>query len=147
MMHIAAKNNEKNNELCEVLIDFSIVIFSLSSLPVYVFLWYRQRILFSHPSLKRVNMNKIKFFSNLFIVLLFLGGGSSCFIKTIPVSYKMSKFGCVKRLHGDENMLESYTTAVTLVVSQVILFALFVHPLRMHRNVTSANLSTAKKTG
>ena len=147
LVDATTKNGEKGNKLCEVVFDFSIVMFSVASLPVYIFLWYRQRMLYSQASLKRLNTKKIRFFSNLFIVLIFLGGGSSCFINTIPVSYKFSEIGCIRRPDGGDNVLASYITAATLVTSQAILFALFVHPLRMHRTVTGVNLSTAKQQG
>ena len=145
----AAGLDSQGDRMCEIVFDFSIVMFSFSTLPVYVFLWYRQKMLYSQASLKKLNTKTVKFFSNLFMVLLFLGGGSSCFIKTLPVSYQNSNFGCVQRTGKKANHLANYITAVTLIISQVILFSLFIHPLRLHGKGAKASLkrsaSVAKK--
>jgi len=140
----------QGDRMCEVVFDFSIVMFSFSTLPVYTFLWYRQKMLYSQASLKRLNTKTVKFFSNVFVVLLFLGGGSACFVKTIPVAYQNSNFGCVERTGRKANHLANYITAFTLIISQAILFGLFIHPLRLHGKGAKASLKrsasvTAKK--
>ena len=128
------------DRMCEIVFDFNIVMFSFSTLPVYTFFWYRQKMLYSEASLKMLNTKTVKFFSNAFVVLIFLGGGSACFVKTIPVAEQNSNFGCVERIGRKANHLPSFITAFTLIISQVILFGLFIHPLRLHGRGAKASL-------
>ena len=128
------------DRMCEIVFDFNIVMFSFSTLPVYTFFWYRQKMLYSEASLKMLNTKTVKFFSNAFVVLIFLGGGSACFVKTIPIAEQNSNFGCVERTGRKANHLPSFITAFTLIISQVILFGLFIHPLRLHGRGAKASL-------
>ena len=124
IIDLTHKEGLQGNRMCETAFDLSVVLFSFRSFPVYTFFWYRQKTLYLQPSLRNIHTKTVKSFSNLFAVLLFLGGGSSCFIKTIPVSYEMSPYGCIQRPDESENNLANYITAATLVASQATLFAL-----------------------
>ena len=129
-------NDVSGDRACEVVIDASVVLFSFSTSPAYFFLWYRQKMLYSQPSLKHLNTRTVRFFSYLFLVLLLFGGMSSCFIHTIPVSYQMSNLGCVRSQTKRPNILANLITVATLILSQVILLGLFCHPLRLHKSNT-----------
>ena len=126
-------NNASGDYACEVVVDTSVVLFSFSTFPAYLFFWYRQKMLYSQPSLKHLKTKTVRFFNVAFLTLFLLGGGSSCFIHTIPTSYQMSNLGCVMR-PGRQSALANQITAATLIVSQLILLGLFCHPLCLHRS-------------
>lgn len=125
--------NEIGDKACEISMDVSIVFFYLSIIPVYFFLWYRQKMLYAQPSLMHLNTKVVKFFSYSFILLILFGGGFSTVIFIIPLSFNITASGCVRSHDQAFNYLPNYLAASILVLSQFILFGLFCYPLRMHK--------------
>jgi len=137
-------NNEKGDRMCEMVIDASLFLFAVVIFPTYVFLWYRQRMLYSRPTLQSMNNKFVQFFSFLFVICLVLGGGSSAFLVTIPKSFQMSNFGCVYLAIQPVDRKANIVTAATLVFSQVILLGLFCYPFIRHRK-ESKNLTNTSR--
>lgn len=117
---------------CEKIMDLSLILFPVAILPTYIFLWYRQLMLYKQPSLQQLKGTKVKFFSHSVIAILFTLGTVSTLTSTIPTNYQMSNIGCIKRLDQNPNFLPNYLNALTLVLSQTILLGLFCYPLFMH---------------
>ena len=143
-----AEEDYRTDHACEIVADLSIFLFLCATLPIYIFLYYRQRILYIQPSLKHLNNKVVRFFSYLFVFLIIFGGAFSTVMYLYPTSYKMSKFGCTKRQVEAENLLPNYLAALITIISQLILFFLFTYPLRKHRQSskrTSCNESNECK--
>ena len=90
----------------------------------------------------------MKFLSWTFVIVFTIGGGVPALLHTIPRSYRMSELGCVRWPEGSDSFVANHMTAVTLVVTQLILLALFCYPLRLHnlkRNKTKKEASSSAK--
>ena len=118
---------------CEIAKDLSVGCFFASVLPAYFFLWKRQRIMYAQPSLKRLNTRTVNVLSYLAIGLLSVGGFGTCVLFILPFDSRISAIGCVDRESESNNELPYLLAAVVMISSQLIIFALFVHPLRLHK--------------
>jgi len=125
---------ERGDYACEVAMDLSIVLFYLTIVSTYFFLWYRQRLLYNQPSLQYLKTKIVSFFSWFSILLILFGGAVSVVIFIEPLSYKLGDFGCISR--SVEFHTARYLAAGLLVVSQLLIFALFCHPLIKQKAAT-----------
>jgi len=148
IFYVYEENATTVDHACEVVADLSIFLFLCATWPTYIFLYYRQRMLYKQPSLKHLNNKRVRFFSYLFIFFIICGGSFSTIIYLYPKSYKMSKYGCTKRQQEKENLLPNYLAALITIISQFILFFLFTYPLRKHKRAnkkSSCNESSDSK--
>merc|ERR1739838_852825 len=106
----------------------------MAILPTYVFLWYRMRMIYTQPSLKHLNNSTVRFLSYTFILLLLAGGSTACAVAFLqPMNFRISSAGCVNHLEHVVDYTSNYLATGTLVLSQLILFGLFLYPLMIHR--------------
>jgi len=59
---------------CEVAVDISIICYSFTMFGAYMFLWFRQRSLYEHPSMQEQSKRWLKRFSWMSAIIV-VGGG------------------------------------------------------------------------
>ena len=120
-----------NNEVCEAVIDTGIVMYCTTVFSVYVFLWLRQSIFYTHSMLNTEYSKLLRFFSGLSIVFIFVGGLAALLINVIPINYPASAEGC--SYQAVDSTFDAILVAVcglVLLTGQITLVALFIYPLR-----------------
>ena len=132
---------------CEVSTDSSVVFYGISQLSIVSVLWYRQKSLYCQPTMHSLNTRTVRSLSWLVVVLALLGGVPSLVVKVTPVNYESSHHGCVERLEKTPAYTTNYITLALVALSQLILFALFCHPLRVHRNNTKGSTRRSFRQG
>ena len=135
---IFAEDEKKGQYICEFVTDLTVVLYYMSNLPIYLFLWARQRILYSQSSLKPLNTKAVKFLSTFAIFLLVIVGIVIIVLLVVPKSYLMSDYGCIRNSEENTNEIMRYIAISIMVKSQVIIFALFVYPLNHYKNKTGS---------
>ena len=98
---------------------------------VYLFLWFRQRVFYIHPSLKILNNRLVQVFSHIIMVVWFLYYISLYFFYFYLVQYRITKEGgCVvtDSSHDFYTSLIISWTAVSILM-QIILLGLFIYPI------------------
>ncbi|XP_077969479.1 uncharacterized protein LOC144424239 [Styela clava] len=130
-------------ETCELIFDITNGAFSVSIYAVYFFLWLRQKIIYSQPS---VNEMAGKFVSPIGWIAMILFTpmciGISC-VYTIPYSYTSLPYGCVINSEANFTDIEnffgntgSYFLGGLLIVAQLTLLGLFIYPLMLNDSTT-----------
>ena len=98
---------------------------------VYLFLWFRQRIMYIHPILAKVNNITIKFtsFFLLFIWVAYFVASLACYC--IFIEYELDKnIGCFLVESDISNYFIIVVTWVALsIFLQIVLLGLFIYPI------------------
>ncbi|XP_018673399.2 uncharacterized protein LOC108951117 [Ciona intestinalis] len=125
---------------CEIISDMSFAMYCLVTACVYLFLWLRQRTFYANKMLN-VSYNRfLRFVSASSFLVIFFSGLGAIVVTSTPVSYPSSTRGCTYK--PSYNTVETIGWAVSvalLVLSQLVLIALFVYPLMRHRNMQEAS--------
>ena len=98
---------------------------------VYLFLWFRQRVIYVHPSLKVLNNKYVSVFSFAVLALWILFWISLLIAYLIKVQYRFNRTrGCVidKDSAQPFNVMVFTWTAVSILI-QISLLCLFVYPI------------------
>ena len=117
--------------ICETFSRLGNIALTLGSGLVYLFLWFRQRVFYIHPSLKVLNNKLVRVFSNSIMVAWFLYYFSLYFCYFILVHYHYKKQGgCLVT----ESSYDSYSSlivswTVISILMQIILLGLFIYPI------------------
>ena len=135
--------NKVGDFRCEIVMDISLILFMVASLPVYTFLWYRQKMLYSNVSLKHLNTKPVRFMSFLFIFILVVGGLSTAIISTGPNNFRISNVGCIQKRNSSS---ANYINAAVLISCQILLACLFCFPLIKHKQNVSLSRSNSSAT-
>merc|ERR1712243_141910 len=93
-----------------------------------------------------LNTYFIKFCRILSIFLTFCGAIITAFY-VYDQNYSYSECGCIKRFKENRHLPYDYSIIAVLILSQTILFFLFVYPLKFLKDCNAENLnSTTIKT-
>ena len=117
---------------CEVVMDVSIAAYGIAFIPIYIFLWLRQRILYSQPFLRELYTKFVKCFSWGFIISFLIGDIVTVAFYILPLSFVRSKYGCESTFNGtykDPN----YAAFAIQAFGQSLLILLLLYPLWMHK--------------
>jgi len=146
LFFIGHKDTPQNRFLCEIVIDVSIASYMFSLIPFYLFLWFRQRVLYSQPFIRNLYTRWIKCLSSAIIICLIFGGIGSVILYLLPETYAGSPKGCVNVSNMRYNTPDYMATALR-VIGQAILLLLFLYPLLVHRKFqTSVFRGSKRKT-
>ena len=110
---------------------------------VYLFLWLRQRIFYTHPALKILNNQVVQQTSNFVLIIWFMYFVAFCTSFFVLVRYEFNDItGCLVR----NDTLISYlfivgSWALVSISMQIILLGLFIHPLRKRASWSRKTLS------
>ena len=127
----SGSNQTAAETVCKVFSRISIVAITGGYGLVYLFLWFRQRVIYVHPSLKVLNNKCVSVFSFVVLILWILFWISIFSAYLTKVQYKLNrKSGCVL----DKNSVKPYNemvytwTAVSISM-QISLLSLFIYPI------------------
>ena len=136
--------SKRNDRICEIVVDTSIVLYYIALLPVFIFLWVKQRFLYKQPSMRHLNTIKLKILSYFSVFLVSVAGMVICILFVLPNSFIMvpPSMECRKNTEvvpivNDKIYHVSSMTAI--LGTQLILFLLFVYPLLMYKKSKSMN--------
>ena len=123
---------------CEVTMDVSLVLYCFTLLPVYLFIWCRQKTIYSQPVMKQFNTGLVNLLSKSFVFSFVFGGVFSLYVAVEPKSYVNSpqnkSAGCVLESSNGTNItsvrhFSNYMAAAIVVTSQMLLLGLLLNPL------------------
>ena len=122
-----------DDEQCNLLNHFSVVLYYLGLFPVGIFLWLRQRSLYLQPSLIRLYTKPLQVLSWGCIMFLFFSGMGIILVLIIISHYEASENGCREIDDSHQNHVKVlYYLAAVLVIGELTLLALFIYPLKRH---------------
>ena len=129
LVYINIGYNDSNDETCNSMDDLVKSIYGMVVFSVNLFLWLRQRAFYSNRLLN-VRFNKaIHIFSNLSIIIIFIGGLSGLIVSTIPNDIVSTSKGCVY-VSKNSNPVLSFVLIVSFIsFGQVSLLGLFIYAL------------------
>lgn len=121
-----------NDYGCDVGIKFKLFNYVISINLLYLLLWLRQRIFYSHPTMKFLNTRLIRFFGWSTAAIILLGLISTSTIFLVAGKYVGTQWGCV--IHDSPLIKIRWMIMISCtIVSQLLLLSLFVYPLVKHR--------------
>ena len=119
--------------ICNLVSNLTTAMFIVSITPMYLFLWVRQRTVYVQPSMKFLNTVKVKLASYLALFQFFIVGIPATVFLVNNSSYRMLEHGCAKEPNkSNSGKIIGLIFISNLVVTQIILFLLFVYPLSKH---------------
>ena len=116
---------------CIILTRLTNLAGSFGSGLVYLFLWFRQRVFYIHPSLKILNSTALQNFGNSVMVILLLYYVSLYFCYFILIHYHFTaQGGCLV----EEDSYDVYSAlllswSVTTIFVQIFLLGMFIYPI------------------
>ena len=121
----------KNKLICETIFTAAGIIFSSGNGLVYLFLWFRQRVFYVHPSLKNLNSKAVQAFSTSIMVVWILYYFCLCVSTIALVRYNFSpEKGCFIQENSHYPslylLMSYYTVAIFM---QILLLMLFIYPI------------------
>lgn len=134
----------ENTILCEVMMDISIVAFGIGTTPTYVFLWLRQRVMYSQPFIKKLYTKRVKFLSWTLLGCMAVALVLSLVLYVAPHTYAGSPHGCKNTQNGLGNT-PHYLAAAFQIMEQLLLLALYVYPLVVHKRKHEFRLRGSKR--
>ena len=108
------------------------VLYYFCLLSLYGFFWYRQKILYSQSLFKPLNTKTIKAFSWFSLFIFTIMGSSLVISHFITTKYVFRKLGCTAGV-SKQSVVYLYIVLVLTLLSQFILFGLFVYPLLYYK--------------
>ena len=128
---------------CHLVSNLTTVMFVASITPMYLFLWVRQRTVYSQPSMEALNTLKVKLVSYLTLFQFFVVGIPATAFRVNNSSYQMTEKGCVKKpSESGAGKTVGLIFISNLVVTQVVLLLLFVYPLSKYYLKNSESVRT-----
>lgn len=128
--------------ICEVFADMSVTGYGLTMTCVYVFMWFRQRSLYQHPTMSCVDRPWLQYVNWGTLAFITVGGLAGILAYAIPPNYTESSIGCTNQ-PGDFQVWGIYLGNAVVVVGQILLLVLFFYPLRS--NLVGSNAERIKK--
>ena len=127
--------HQNKDKLCDAMSDLNKITYAMCSFSVVLFLWLRQRTLYT-AFLPTAHFTKtLKVFSFLIIFFASFGAILGLILSTIPDDYVASPIGCVYKKNGSFRLPSLVVLAGTLIFTQVSLLAVFIHALlAMHKS-------------
>ena len=129
---------ERDDKLCEAVLDVSMILYYLALLPVFNFLWVKQRFLYKQPSMKHLNTTKLKILSYFSVFLASVAGMLTCVLFVIPNSFVMLTPSMECKRKSDvvpmvKDKIYHISSMTVILGTQLILFVLFVYPLVVYK--------------
>ena len=135
VINIGFTSNHDSDFDCEIVSDSSVIIYGISVLTVYLFLWLRQSVFYSNRMLPTNYGKTLQFLSWLSIFLIVVGGLAAVLVNIIPSNYKASVIGCMyEPLDSSYDAMLFGVSAGALLTGQITLVGLLIYPLHKHHN-------------
>ena len=117
------------DDVCDTIWDLNLIMYTMCSFSVILFLWLRQRILYT-AFLQTVHFSKaLKVFSFMIIFFTISGSISGVVLSILPNDYVASPIGCIQSRNGSSRVPALVILVFTIVFSQVALLSIFIHGL------------------
>ena len=117
------------DEFCDTLSDMNKIMYAMCFFSVVLFLWLRQRMLYT-AFLQTVHFSKaLKVFSFMIIFIAIFGSISGVVLSILPNDYVASPIGCIYKRNRSFRIPSLVILVFTIVFSQVALLAVFIHGL------------------
>jgi len=129
---------DKSSKPCESALDASIAGYVLTSVTVYIFLWFRQRSLYQHPAMQSSSNKRVQCFSWIVIIVIVVGSVFSGIVFAVPENYTFSNRGCVSRPKNTFTVWPVYVYAGMMLLGQASMLYLFIYPLRSQATTNTA---------
>lgn len=136
----------KGDKNCNIMMAVSSFTYVLASLPTYMLLWIRQKIMYSNPIFSEVNSKLIKVASFMSMFLLVFGGFGNWLIFLLTITYQKTELGCIKKEAHFASKIAYFSMLVSNIISHIFLFSLFCYPLRMHWHRTKKSTLNQSKS-
>ena len=118
---------DKFQLLGQTLLDISSIMVAISFFPVYLFLWYRLKHLYSGSTLQHLNTRFLQFLKLIFFNI-FVAGDVMLVIDSIYMTHvEISHDNCIKE--RQKHSLIHWAALVMLFVSHIALTILYLYPL------------------
>ena len=129
-------------EFCDTMRDIGVIMYTMCFFSVILFLWLRQRMLYT-AFLQTVHFSKaLKGFSFMIIFVTVVGSISGVILSILPNDYIASPIGCIQSKNGSSRVPALVILVFTIVFSQIALLAVFIHGLLA--SYRSAGTSTSR---
>ena len=115
---------------CYTVYSLNVISYTLAILCVYAYLWYRQRTLYSKPSLRHLNTRLINFISAMVMPLIAVGVISICVMFHMTEHIALPNIGCTFKFITSLGAKPLYALVTLTSLMQLVLFLLFLYPLR-----------------
>lgn len=125
---------------CGAVMAVSSLVYAAASLPVYLLLWVRQRLLYSHR--RSLNTTAVSALSWLALALMCVGAVANWSVFNFTITYRRADTGCVRE---GRSGAAYYQIELTTFASHLLLFSLFCHPLRLYYRQPAATSATKRK--
>ena len=117
------------DEFCNTMKDISLIMYTMCSFSVGLFLWLRQRILYT-AFLQTVHFSKaLKVFSFMIILIAIVGSISGLVLSILPYDYIASPIGCIRSRNSRFRLPALVIFVFIIVFSQLALLSVFIHAL------------------
>ena len=117
------------DEFCDTISDMNKIMYAMCFFSVVLFLWLRQRMLYT-TFLQTVDFSKaLKVFSFMIIFIAIFGSVSGVVLSILPNDYAASPIGCIYKRNGSFRVPSLVILVFTIVFSQVALLGVFIHGL------------------
>ena len=137
---IGYNDDDREDQICEIIMDISAVAYVLGFMVVYLFLWMRQHYIYKQPSIASINTKTIRFLSWACFTYIILGAIAVIFLFVKDADHRPTSIGCYTRRNvTNVNKTTSfnvyYFSSAVLVLAQISVLALLVYPLIRHWNL------------
>ena len=137
----SVETNQPNVEAefaCNVLARLSTALFAVGSCLVYLFLWFRQSIIYIQPHLKVLNKKAVRVFSGSVLIIYLMCGVSLFVFYLVTFRYEIDEFGFCESESSIGSDSWSYSLHILIftvcsITMQFALLWLFVNPLLKRR--------------
>ena len=144
-------NNDSSDQFCEIVIDMSIMIYTMVHVAVYLLFWLRQQFIYKQPSVILLNTKKIKILNCVFLCYLFVCFALLLVVYIEPQSNQSTINGCY-HYHGqfekDLNLPFSifYISSSIAIGFEISFIGLLLYPLLCLWNKINKNNEKNKKS-
>ena len=143
-------NNDNLDQICEIVIDMSLVVYALIHVAVHLLFWLRQQFIYKQPSIILLNTRKIKILNCIFLCYFFVCIGLLLVVFLEPQSNQSTINGCY---HGqfskkDSNLPFSvyYISSFIAIGFEIVFIGLLLYPLLCLWNKINKNNAKNKKS-
>ena len=131
---------------CAVTTYTATLAYSVGMMCAEVFLWKRQRYIYSQPMFAHLNGRVCRLASWLVIVLIAVDKVGTVTLFTHSAWCMSDTYGCVQPMFAFRNFVPSIALELLQTASQCVLLALFCHPLRYNLRNKRALVAGSRNT-
>ena len=126
-------------DYCNPIVKVKITLTSVAVYSIYAFLWMRQQFFYAEPAIQHLSRPLIRALSWGALGFLTLALLIGIVLFLVTRFYQMTEHGCLNHHNTIPPVIPWIFVGTATVLSQLILFALFVYPLLQHRSQLDAS--------